>query len=89
MKNSGRQVAAARDLLGLSQIDLANAVAVSKMTIVRFENGPAEPYPRTLEKIQTELETRGLDFTNGEGPGVRLNIARAAEYARAGSGAPQ
>ena len=82
MKISGRQVAAGRDLLGISQAELADAVGVARETIERFENGRAEPYARTLEKIRTELEQRGIDFINGSGPGVRINLARAAEAAR-------
>ena len=85
MKISGRQVAAARELLGLSQTELAQSIGIAMKTIARFEGGIAEPYARNLERIRDELERRGIDFINGEGPGVRLNIARAEQYARASS----
>src|SRR5262249_54174465 len=83
MQISGRQVTAARNLLGITQEELADAVGVERTSIARFEAGLATPWRKNLEKNQNELEGRGIDFINGEGPGVRLNVARAAEYARA------
>ena len=82
MKFSGRQVAAARELLGLSQIALARLVGVARRTITRFENGEAEIKPATLSQIQAELEKRGIEFTNGTGIGIHLNYEKAAEFAR-------
>lgn len=84
MKISGNQVLAARDLLGLTQAELAQSAGVSEMTIVNFETGKHAPYASTVEKIQNELERRGIEFTNGTGIGIRLNYAKAAEFARAG-----
>ena len=83
MKISGKQVKAARDLLGITQAELAEAAGVSLQTIFRFEAGKAEPYASSLEKIVGELERRGIEFTNGDGIGVRLVSRKAAEYARA------
>jgi len=83
MKISGSQVLAARDLLGLTQTELARAAGVSEMTVVNFETGKHEPYASTVEKIKSELERRGIEFTNGTGMGIRLNYATAAEFARA------
>lgn len=79
---SGRQVAAARELLGLKQGDLADLVGVARRTITKFENGEAAIKPATLNQIQAELEKRGIEFTNGSGTGVRLNHAKAEEFAR-------
>lgn len=78
---SGRQVAAARELLGLKQSDLATLVGVARRTITKFENGEAAIKPATLNQIQAELEQRGIEFTNGTGTGVRLNHAKAAQFA--------
>ena len=83
MKISGKQVTAARDLLGITQVELGAAAGVSHMTVFRFETGQAEPQRASLSKIQAELERRGIEFTNGTGIGVRLNYEKAAEYARA------
>jgi len=89
MKISGKQVAAARELLGITQAELAAAAGVGISTIYGLEAGKSEPYPVNFEKIRAELERRGIDFTNGDSPpspgdgiGVRLNYARAAEFTR-------
>ena len=82
MKISGRQISAARDLLGLTQIELAKAAGVGESTILNFELGKLEPHQKNRDKIQVELERRGIEFTNGDGIGVRLNNAKAAQYAR-------
>jgi transcriptional regulator with XRE-family HTH domain len=76
----GRQVAAARELLGLNQEELATAASVSRNTLHRFEAGLIAPLPETLEKLQKELESRGIEFSNGEGIGVRLNYAKAESH---------
>ena len=82
MKISGAHVSAARDLLKITQQELGAAAGVSWLTILRFEAGQMEPQRANLEKIQTELERRGIEFTNGTGIGVRLNFEKAAEFAR-------
>lgn len=89
MKISGKQVSAARELLGITQNELANIAHVSQDTIARFETGQAEPRRDNLAKITQELERRGIEFTNGDKPpsaskgmGVRLNFDKAEEFAR-------
>ena len=82
MKISGAHVSAARDLLKITQEELAALTGVSRLTILRFEAGEGEPQRANLEKIQTELERRGIEFTNGDGIGVRLNFVKAAEFTR-------
>jgi len=82
MRISGKQVTAARDLLGLTQVELAHAAGVNMHTVRSFEAGEREPRPSNLEKICAELERRGIEFTNGDGPGVRLNLAKAEAFAR-------
>ena len=47
-----------------------------------------KPQRANLEKIQAELERRGIEFTNGDGIGVRLNFQKAAEFARLSAQAP-
>lgn len=77
MAISGKQVEAARVLLGLTQGELAKAASVSEMTIHRFENNIQVPRQRTLAKILEAIEVRGIEFTNGTGLGVRLNFEKA------------
>jgi hypothetical protein len=45
--------------------------AVSQDTVSRLERGE-DLMPRTLEAIQRALETAGVEFTNGDEPGVKL-----------------
>jgi hypothetical protein len=45
-------------------------------TVARFERG--EPFEkRTVEAIQRALEAAGVEFTNGDQPGVRLKVGSA------------
>ena len=73
---------AARNLLELSPPELAEASGVAERTLRRFETGEDVPKPANLAKILNELERRGIEFTNGTGIGVRLDLQKAAEYSR-------
>ena len=72
-----RQSKAARQLIDWKQSDLAEASGVTRATIERFEGGKMQPQLRTLEKIADAFERRGIVFTNGDSPGVKLNRDRA------------
>ncbi len=61
----------ARAALGLGVRELAELAKVSPDTIARFERGEALK-ERTVEAIRAALESAGVEFTNGEAPGVRL-----------------
>lgn len=71
----GQQIKAARALLGWEQRQLASAAGVSVETISRLERteGPVSTYATTLEAIQSALEEAGIEFINGDAPGVRLH----------------
>jgi hypothetical protein len=45
---------------------------VAKATIANFELGKRTPYDRTLDDLPAALEAAGIEFTNGDQPGVRL-----------------
>jgi transcriptional regulator with XRE-family HTH domain len=77
MNISPAQCRAARALVGWSQDQLAVAARVAKATIANFEAGKRkrEPYVRTLEDIVASLEAAGVEFTDGDQPGVRLKKA--------------
>ena len=80
------QIRAARALLGLSQGDLSELAGVGIATVKRIEiatqiSGAA----RTLWKLQTALETAGIEFISADeskGSGVRLKLARANSPAK-------
>lgn len=82
MNFSGKQVAAARELLGLTQSELAAAAGVHWLTLSSFESGKTAPRRSSLAKIEAELMRRGIEFTNGRGIGVRLDFEKAEEFAR-------
>src|SRR5712671_5653873 len=68
----------ARAALGLGVRELASAAKVSIDTVARFERGD-QLKERTVEALQRALEAAGVEFTNGEQPGVRLTKAVAAQ----------
>jgi predicted transcriptional regulator len=76
LKVSIRQIKAARALLAWSQEQLAESADVSLPTIKRLEanDGPLGGRSGTSVKIQSTLESAGVEFIdeNGGGPGVRL-----------------
>jgi transcriptional regulator with XRE-family HTH domain len=61
----------ARAALKLSVRDLAKLAHVATGTIVRLEAGETLQ-PRTIDVIRRALEKAGVEFTNGNKPGVRL-----------------
>jgi transcriptional regulator with XRE-family HTH domain len=67
----------ARAALGLGVRELAAAAKVSIDTVARFERGD-ELKERTIDALQHALEAAGVEFTNGNQPGVRLTDATAA-----------
>jgi predicted transcriptional regulator len=64
----------ARAALQMSVRDLAEAAKVATGTVVRMEAGE-ELKERTVEAMQRAFEERGLEFTNGDTPGVRAKAA--------------
>jgi len=73
---NGRHVEAARGLLKITQAELAAAAGVHEETVRRFEAGENTPRPSKLEAIRAALERRGIEFTNGDNPGVKLNRSK-------------
>jgi transcriptional regulator with XRE-family HTH domain len=61
----------ARAALGLGVRELAELAKVSPDTIARLERGEALR-DRTVEDIKRALEAAGVEFTNGDQPGVKL-----------------
>jgi predicted transcriptional regulator len=62
---TGRQIAAARSLLNISQDDLAKKAGVGRVTIARFENGDSEPRDNIIEALKTTIENMGIEFIHG------------------------
>jgi ribosome-binding protein aMBF1 (putative translation factor) len=66
------QCRAARGWLGWSQQTLADRAKVGVSTLKDFENRHRKPIPNNLEAIKRALEGAGIEFTDGDVPGVRL-----------------
>lgn len=67
-----RHVRAARGLLGWSVEDLAHESGVGVDAIRRWEGGTQKPRNATRDKVRQALEAHRIEFSNGDGPGVRL-----------------
>jgi hypothetical protein len=79
------QLRAARALLRWSALDLADASKVGVATIRRAEVAEGE-IPVTLANeaaLRQALQFAGVEFTNGERPGVRLSPTAADQSAEA------
>ena len=78
---SGRQIAAARALVGLSQAELARNSNISVPTLKRMEasEGTASGLTNNVAAVRAALEGAGIIFIdqNGNGPGVRLRDRQA------------
>lgn len=79
MSITGRQIAAARALAGVSQADLARGANLSVPTVKRMEGstGAALGLHNNVEAVRRALEVAGIEFIseNGSGAGVRLRKA--------------
>jgi transcriptional regulator with XRE-family HTH domain len=76
MAFSPAQCRAARGLIAMDQADLAEAANVSRNVIIDFEKGRRVPTRNNLAAIQRVLEKAGVEFTNGDAPGVRLKKSK-------------
>jgi len=68
------QMKAARELLGWSQMDVANRVGLSEWVIGFYERRERLIRARYLRRVSSIFEAAGVIFVeeNAEGPGVRL-----------------
>jgi hypothetical protein len=76
---TGNHLKAARALGDLDQEALADLAGVSVNTIRNMEATGSKPvggFESTRAKVQTVLEQMGMEFTNGDSPGVRFIKAR-------------
>ena len=69
------QIRGARGLLGWSQAQLAKAAGLSEPTIKRFEPSQTNVSDAAVGKMVAALHDAGVEFTNGDQPGVRMRKA--------------
>jgi transcriptional regulator with XRE-family HTH domain len=72
MSLTAAQSRAARALLKWSQDKLAKASKVGASTVGDFEREARTPHGHMLADIRFALEAAGIEFIDGEQPGVRL-----------------
>jgi transcriptional regulator with XRE-family HTH domain len=65
------QCRAARALLKWKQEDLAEKTGLSLSTIRDFESERRTPHASNLTQIEAAFTEAGIEFTNGDAPGVR------------------
>ena len=75
---TSEQMRAARALLRWEQKDLAKASKVSLSSIKRLEGieGPLAAQERTIDAIIAAFGKAGLEFIDGDEPGVKLRKAK-------------
>ena len=66
----------------ISVRELAKLAGLAAMTVTRIENGHSGGYGETLRKLQIALEALGVEFTNGDAPGVKLRKQITASVGR-------
>jgi len=76
------QLRMARAAVGWGVRELAAKAGVTANTVTRIENG-ADAKQSTMDRLQRALEAVGIEFTNGEQPGVRLAKAAARQSTEA------
>ena len=84
----GNQLKAARALVGVEQQELADAASVHVNTIRKMEaKGRSEitSAANVLRRVQTALERFGVEFINGDRPGVRMRDRGEVPVPSAGS----
>ena len=78
------QLRMARAAIGWGVRELAAKAGVTANTVTRIENG-SDAKQSTINALQRALEVAGIEFTNGDQPGVRLTKAAAARSSEPGS----
>ena len=76
------QLRMARAAVGWGVRELAERAGVTANTVTRIENG-ADAKQSTMDRLQGALEAAGVEFTNGDQPGVRLRKAAATSSEKA------
>jgi DNA-binding XRE family transcriptional regulator len=69
---TGKQIRAARVLLGWDAANLAERVEHRRETIIAIERGDSQPRPSTMKKIMQTMNDAGIDFL--ENSGVRFKL---------------
>jgi transcriptional regulator with XRE-family HTH domain len=74
------QLRMARAAVGWGVRELAKRAGITANTVTRIENG-ADAKQSTMDRLRGALEAAGVEFINGDQPGVRLTKAAGARFA--------
>lgn len=72
------QCRAGRALVGMTQQQLGEKVGVSRKTIAFYETGVRAPMLNNLRMMRMALEAEGVEMIDGDRPGVRMAMGKAA-----------
>jgi transcriptional regulator with XRE-family HTH domain len=75
----------ARAAVGWGVRELAKRAGITANTVTRIENG-ADAKQSTMDRLRHALEAAGIEFINGDQPGVRLIKAAAAKMPKTKKG---
>jgi transcriptional regulator with XRE-family HTH domain len=70
---TSEQCRAARALLKWNQGELAERANIALSTVKDFETERRKPHASNLVAMEQVLTAAGVEFTNGDAPGVRLH----------------
>lgn len=76
---TGRQIRAARALLGISQEELATAAGLTKQGVSKIEDGSVHPREGTVTDIFRVFSDRGIEFLPDEGVKLKTDSVTKLE----------
>ena len=71
---TGAQIRAGRELLGWRQAELAKRARIQAHSVESAESSVGESFVpgQDMQAMRAALESAGVEFTNGDDPGVKL-----------------
>ena len=73
---TGAQIRAARELLGWRQAELAERARIQAHSVESAESSLGQSFGgQDMQAMRAVLEAAGVEFTNGDEPGVKLKVA--------------
>ena len=75
------QLRMARAAVGWGVRELAKRAGITANTVTRIENG-ADAKQSTMDRLRRALEAAGVEFINGDQPGVRSTLRGAPQCAK-------
>src|ERR1044072_8173528 len=74
----GRQIKAARAILGLSQAELCELAGISRATLIDLENDTGDPRRASIAGVEDAFRKRGIIFTD-DGKNIGILAPKAVK----------